>query len=357
MKKGMALPELAAQIKRERAEKRDFIAHTNRLQMREDGAIHLEVSGNAYDAVPTQHCLRQIGARVGIPSKYLERLSDGHKELLAQNVNHWFQQQPEKRMLRTLMNGQHIARAFLSDRYRPLDNHDLAEAVLPKLAKAGCEVLSSQITETRLYIQAATPRLQLDLAKFKREGRKLSEVDPVQAGAVISNSEVGCGAIQIEPMLWKLGCFNGMILPMAMRRHHVGRSIFAELEEASEFFSDSTRQLDDRAFWAKVIDVVDATFDKDGFETLVKKFGEAQNVRIDNTVDAIEEITDRFQLKEDESKSVLNHLIEGGDTSLFGLINAVTRTSTDVESYDRAVELERVGGDILELPQTLWSKN
>jgi hypothetical protein len=30
--------------------------------------------------------------------------------------------------------------------------------------------------------------------------------------------------------------------------------------------------------------------------------------------------------------------------------------STDIEDYDRAIEFERLGGDIIELPATEWAK-
>ena len=63
----------------------------------------------------------------------------------------------------------------------------------------------------------------------------------------------------------------------------------------------------------------------------------------------------RFQLNDNEKDNILNHLIEGGDLSLFGLINAVTRTASDVESYDRSIELQRIGGKIIELPKNVWN--
>ena len=36
-----------------------------------------------------------------------------------------------------------------------------------------------------------------------------------------------------------------------------------------------------------------------------------------------------------------------GDCSQYGLINAVTRASQDIEDYGRATELERLGGELL----------
>ena len=53
-------------------------------------------------------------------------------------------------------------------------------------------------------------------------------------------------------------------------------------------------------------------------------------------------------------ESILPHLIRGGDISQYGLVNAVTRASQDVECYDRATQLEYVGGDILSLSGNQW---
>ena len=38
----------------------------------------------------------------------------------------------------------------------------------------------------------------------------------------------------------------------------------------------------------------------------------------------------------------------GNDLSHYGLVNAVTRASQDIEDYNRATELERIGGVLLE---------
>lgn len=46
--------------------------------------------------------------------------------------------------------------------------------------------------------------------------------------------------------------------------------------------------------------------------------------------------------------SILRHFIMGNDFSHFGLVNAVTRSSQDVADYNRATELERIGGTLLD---------
>ena len=70
----------------------------------------------------------------------------------------------------------------------------------------------------------------------------------------------------------------------------------------------------------------------------------------DNPVQAVEELADRFLLTQNERGDVLRQLFMGGDSSRYGLINAVTAASKLADSYERATELERIGGELLALP-------
>jgi hypothetical protein len=96
-------------------------------------------------------------------------------------------------------------------------------------------------------------------------------------------------------------------------------------------------------------------FDLGRFTNLAQKFADTATLRLTNPTDAVDKVVEKFQLSERESKGVLDNLIAGGDNSLFGLVNAVTRTAEESESYDRAIELERMGGQIIELPQQTWN--
>lgn len=346
MKAGRPLREIAAQIQREAKERKDFRTPTDQLHFTDQGDIEFMVKRTPYSATPTGHCLRQICARSNIPAQYAERMATEAPTLLAENINHWWKAKPEPRMLRTLLNGQHKARAFVSERYRPLENVDLAAAVLPKLEGIGCEVLSCEITETRLYIQAATPKVEARLVG-----------DRVRAGCVISNSEVGLGSLGLDELLYYLACKNGMVSQRVMGRYHIGRKSdpLFELDAAAEYYTDATKEMDDRAFWMKVQDATTALFDKDRFLARVAKFESTTEQKI-KPMEAVEEVSQRFKFNQTEKDAVLEHLIDGArGNSLFGLINAVTRTAQDVESYDRSIELQRIGGQILELPKSTWN--
>ncbi len=342
MKTGKSLVEMAQELERQSEAKKDYIADTRVLEMTPAGELALQ-NGSRHEFPVTDHAHNQIAQRLDIPTKYYSRMRSAAPELLAANVNEWFHSQPERRMVRTL-DGQ--ARAFLSDRYRRLDHMDLAEAVLPVLGEMGegIQIVSAEMTEKRMYIKAVNRRLELEIKKG----------DVVQAGICITNSEVGLGSLRVEPLIFRLVCLNGMICQdYSTKKYHVGRA--AEDGDAFELYSDDTLKADDRAFFLKVQDTVRAAVDIAKFSTIVERMKEATEQKIEgNPVAAVEVLSDKFGYNNDEKSSVLTHLIQGGDLTAYGMLNAITRTSQDLEDYDRATELERDGSKVLSLPSSSW---
>ena len=120
-------------------------------------------------------------------------------------------------------------------------------------------------------------------------------------------------------------------------------------------FSNETRQLSDAALWNQVKDIVIASMDGTAFEKIVHKLTAARTDQItQDPVKCVEIISDKNQLGEDDKVGILQHLIRGGDLTRYGLSNAITRHAEDCESYDKATELETLGGTIIELPKSEW---
>lgn len=334
MKQGRTIQDLAVELQRQLATKKDYVADTRSVEMLSNAQGTLSIEGiGTFD--PTEFCHEQLGSRLGIPRQYYDKMKAMSSHLLATNVNYWLKNNPERRLIRTIDGN---ARAFLSDRYRPLDNYDLCETVLPTIQKLGCKIESCELTERRLYLKAVNNRLQADI-----------EVgDAVQAGIVISNSEVGCGSVRIEPMIYRLSCKNGMIsADHSLRKYHVGKMEDGG-EGSYEFFRNETRQADDKAFWMKVRDIVEGSLTEVLFNQIVDKMRKAKGIAIVNDpIKAVEVLSKQHGLNEEEKSGVLKFLVQGGDLSLYGMLNAVTRQSQEVLDYDRATELERIGGDIL----------
>ena len=63
-----------------------------------------------------------------------------------------------------------------------------------------------------------------------------------------------------------------------------------------------------------------------------------------------------YGLNQGEQDDVLTYLIQGGDLSLYGLSNAITRASQNIESYDRATALEAIGWNVATMPATQWKE-
>lgn len=344
MKNGKSLVELAIELERQKDAKQDFVASTEAMEMTEDGYLALFDSDREHRFSITDNAHSQISQRLNIPLKYYKRMRSLAPDLLATNVNTWFLEKPERRMIRTL-DGK--ARAYLSDRYRRLDNFQLADFVLPVLKEWGddLKIVSAELTEKRMYIKAINQKLELEV----KPG------DAVQAGICISNSEIGLGSLSVEPLIYRLICTNGMIAQdHSTKKYHVGR---AADDSAFQLFSDETIAADDKAFFLKVRDTVKSAVELAKFSQIVQQLKDATQQPIEgNPVKTVEVLADDFHYSTDESSGILNHLIRGGDFTAYGLSNAITRTSQDLNDYDRTTDLERDGSRILSLSRSSWKK-
>lgn len=343
------LVALATELDRRQNAKRDYIAPTNKLQITEDAKSVLMIGQNEQHnqpLTPTAHFLKQAQSHFKVPADYADRIRTAHPDLYARTMNTLFEREPARRMIRTLDGN---ARAFLSDRYRPLDNFDLANAVLPFFAELpDARFESIEFTETRFYLKVVLPRIQGEVRKG----------DVVQAGVVISNSEVGSGALSIQPMTYRLVCLNGMIAAdHGQRRYHVGRKA-DDLAEMYEIYSDQTKRLEDAAFFSKVQDTMRRICSGETLNAIIEKMRAAtEQVIAPTAINAVvEEVTERFGYTQRTQQGILGHLIAGGDLSRYGLMNALTRQSQDEEDYELATKLEADGGRIIELAQTDWRK-
>jgi len=348
MRNGRTLVQLAQELERQLATKRDLVLHSAmmRHETDEQGDTALVVDhpeGGSFGV--TELARRQLAGKLSIPYAYFERMRTEQPALLDSNVNTWLQHDPGRKMLRTL-DGQ--ARAVLSDRYRRLDNHDLANAVIPILRTLeNMRFESVELTETRMYLKVVVPPLAYTM----------SPGDVVQAGIVITNSEVGHGTLSVQPLLYRVVCSNGLIVPdRALRKTHIGRALGGDDVDV-KVYQDDTLRADDKAFFMKVRDVVQATVSETAFLEAARKMQGTMGIRLTGyPVRSVEVLANRFAMQDGERAGVLRHLIEGGDLSGYGLVNAVTHYSQEVANYDRATEFEEIGGRLIELTPREWAE-
>lgn len=357
MKTGKSLTELAREIERQAAAKADYAAPAASLELRTNGHSELRVGElGPFEVQPLAH--RQLSSYLNIPAQHYDYLRHhtetlqvlvegrGPVPLFDVTLNTLLHGRPddERRLVRTLDDR---ARALLSDRYRPIDNDEIAERILPILAEfpgidwAGA---SMELTETRLYIKVVNTRVQADV--------KVG--DTVQAGVMVSNSEVGHGSFAITPLIFRLVCQNGMVRQdFARRKFHTGGILGRDSEdEVWQYLRDDTIRTRNEATVLEMRDLVREALSEALFGRLVDGLRQAAGIPITgDPARSVDIVTRQFGLTQDERGGVLRALIEGADLSLWGLANAVTATAQTQPSYDRSVELEAVGGQLLALPE------
>jgi len=353
---GTPLPNLLPELSRRAQAAKDYVAPAGRLRFTleqptgvEGAEARPEVALSGLNGGPlalTRHAHTQVAEYLGIPLRYYDRMAAEEPTLLLANANRWLERAGnEQRLVRTL---DHRVRAVLSDRYRPLDNMDLLEAVVPTLQRVGAKVVSSQVTDLRLYVETVLE---------EREG-EVKPGDVVRAGIAISNSEVGAGSLRIEPLLYRLVCRNGLIAKESrLRAFHLGGAAGGDSEGVRSFMRNETRQAADRAFFLKVRDVVEATFAGDLFAGMLDAARQAAGQPIERPLSEVVEVTtQRLALPEGLREPILETLARDGDLSRWGLVNAVTAQAHRSEQYEQNIDLQRAGGSILEWTAAEWSK-
>lgn len=343
MKEGLSLQDLAIELQNQRASMRDFKAPTNQLSYDQDSMLHM---GDENHFTANNLFMRQLTAWADIPKKYVDRMQSDAPDLLSRNLNHWLKKNNETRLVRTIAG---TARAFLSHRYRIIDNIDVVESVLPVFAEHQITTVSQQVTENHLYLKAVNTRKTFEIKRG----------DAVQFGVVVSNSEVGLGAVHVDPLVYRLVCDNGAIMADAgLRKFHIGRRL-QELDESMEVFKDETIEADNKAFFLKLRDVVTAAFDETQMMDVMKSIEEGTNRKLGEgrfLEEVVEVTSTRYGLNGLESEGILRRLIEGRDLTQWGLANAVTNLANSTSDYERATDLERLGGTIMTLPEKEWEE-
>ena len=340
MKSQLKLDELARQLMTQK--KKDVIVDTTNVDFHANGnnTLYLAEIDEAFTV--NDVALNQIATKIGLSKKYLDKMLDGHKSILQDNINYWFHNTPKQQMVRTIDG---TARAFLSDKYKRVDNDMIAQQVLPILLDKKYNILSCAITDTKMYIKASLPSLQ----------REVNKGDVVESGVIISNSEVGHGSVNISPFINRLVCLNGMVVNDARLNSRHLTSSQATIDGVYEILSDEAKELDSQALLAKVKDVVLSTSDEVRFGQQVQKMTDASGVKIKRPKKVIEILENKFDLTKDEGENILENLMNRDDkqpmANLWSVVNSITALGNTIEDYDRGTKMQEIGGRLLDMPE------
>lgn len=350
MKQGISMNELFAEVQRQNHAKKDYLIDSDEIYLSNSPngtTLGFCSGGNAHTFYVNDNAHAQIAQYLDIPKAYYDKMRREMPDLLVTNVNNWLQRGPfKKRMLRTLDDN---VRAFLSERYRRIDNKPLLDAIEPILSKHNdLTVKSCQITDTNLYIKLVNPRLQSEV--------KVGDI--VQSGVLISNSEVGRGNVTVCPLIYRLVCSNGMVAQnrlIGITQRHLGKTAPSEKQIAA--LAGQATGEDDKELLRRIGETIKIASDKSQFEGFVNQMKRAAVAEMEaDLAEKVVEVSSRqFGISKYETEGITNRLMESGDFTIYGLANAVTRHAQDVNSYDRSTELEATGYKIMTMSPALWA--
>ena len=319
--------------------------------------VRLGIKG--HEELPlNHHAHTQLAEKVGVPFAYYERMRKDAPQLFGQNVNHWLQNEPDRRLIRVAEG--HV-RAVLSDRYRVgLDNYNLAFKVAEQAKEHDATVLQCDLSESRMQIRIGVPnarekvgemtaelRARYSGSNYARRGSTLMNIDAdyVVPGLLVSNSEVGAGAFRVEPYVMRLICWNGLIGESSLYKIHVG----AKMELGEVVYSDDTLNTADELVWKQVRDIIDRTFDPAVLKAQVARLRGAKEVPVLKPVTVVDATAVKLRLSDKRREDLLRYFSAEGET-LFGLVNGITRLAQDFTDPDQQSDFERQAGTILATP-------
>ena len=366
------LQDLATLLRGQKARKIDVIAPAsairahNGLILLEDTAPDLTPDGVGMTTGiyrPTGVCDAGIADKLAIPAAYLRRMREQAPALYDQNVNGWLERDDRSFMIRCLRpddpasGGTGIARAWLTDSYKVIDNLDVLVAALDGIRQAGypVEVEECDLTERRMYVKVRCDAIQvmapLLMAGYRSPFTGASGADNpfISGGFVLTNSETGCGACALAPRMVAQVCRNGMTITRDARRMiHLG-----ERQQAGITWAGDTTDKSLALLTSMVRDTVTSILDPAYVQRAVRAMEKQAGHPVEDPVEAVKVISTRLRYTEDQQADILNHFIKGGDLTAGGILHAITSAAQVQDDADDAWEMENTALDALRLAAAL----
>jgi len=361
------LSTLLKQVQEQANRSQDFLAPTDQLVLmtgdRGDGSKVSQIIMEQAGGMPTQIlsandvAFDQIAQRAGLDVRTARRLQQGYSVEFDGLINAIWRKEPAVRMIRTYDNGNNtgIARAYVSDKFKTFDNAHLLNAALPQLMESDAQwrVVNGTVTDKRLY-------LRLKSEVITGEGAAVGDV--MALGIGMSNSEVGCGSINVYQMFWTLACLNGMQTEKRTRKSHITGA--RGDADTWGLLSDEAKDADNHSLSLQIRDLTAAYASRESFDEVLEKMRQAHADPINGSPQvAVESLGKVLALTKKETASVLDGLLAtigqagyaGQPVTRATMVNAVTAVAHQADA-DTVDDWQKLGGRVLDLPRSDWQR-
>ena len=323
---GNKFNEVLQQVWRDDENKRDQLINIHQLRMSDTGGL-ITLNGTDRVLAMSDHALSQIFSRLGIPVHYGKRLMAERPDLVAKEFNHWVRGTEERLLLMRYRegDGDGMVRAFLSDKYAPLDNRDVSDMLARIVQKMGdeTELSSFYMDDRRLHVRMTFPSLTARLGESVT-----GEEDDVRVGVDIVNSEVGASALTVTPLIWRLVCSNGLRAwatdGETFRQRHIHLKPWEIYNRMTEAVGSAVGRGDE----------------------MIEQFIATRGVPVDDPLHVIEKLSKKELYSKEIVEEVKNNFMIEPQNTVYGLVNAYTRTARELPN-ERRMDMERLAGRLM----------
>ena len=272
----------------------------------------------------SRYALGQLGSKIGVPARYLEKcVSSGRIDLAQDNVNSWLEDFNKDLFIREY-DGR--IRGVLSSKYSVCDSHEILDVVDDAVDLSTYKIKGSFLNEERLHVRLVSKEM------LPIDGEDLF------AGLFIDSSDVGRSILTVKFGIYKQVCTNGLVIARAggvlFEQKHIGITA----EEFHDGLSKSLSNVD--MLTEHAVERVQYTKEQG-----VSKFN-ISSLDKDQMDEFIQYIRQQTNLSEESASKVITLMREKYDDSKWGYINSITEVAQDF-TLERRLELERIAGNLL----------
>jgi len=337
----------------------DYAVPSEVMNVRSLSDRHLEFdAGEGMTWQATDYAAGQLCDRLskGLRSFGNELVSRGHNNMRADIMDRMLHLGDEGRkfQVRTIQpNGHRLARAVVSDAYKPIDDDILIDPMVDLISDKSkhWRALGGQLTDTHTRIRYITREPEIiGIGPNSRNWH---------VGFEYSNSEVGAGSCCFKLFVFDSFCENGMVFGskslIDVNYIHKGTRISSdfglvseeriqqmELNTIRDSVADATRYVLDQDFTKKIGLMVE--------NNLARKLEGGATQQIEQ----IKQLGSWAGLSKTESEAAIAHW-DSRESNAIGVASAITRLAQEKENYEGRVRLETAGGKLLDMPEKRWN--
>jgi len=297
--------------------------------------VHAAVTG---PLVPTERGLRSMAERLGIPATWLVDLitKDDEWHAASNLINNLIYSAHAKGQHYLVRQIDHKIRAVLSDRYRRIDNFDLIGPFIRGIESW----LPDRVDVDYAHVDGSGMSVAVTFPEALHVEQGEAKGDTFQGGFLLRNSEVGLGAMECVPRIWRVACSNGLIVEeKKFRKVHLGANL-----------TDGARDVLQQAIYESIQHCLDA------MPAIVEAMHSRRAEPEDNIPARLDALAKHHSLGDDGRNKLFQAFAQEPDYSRYGVIQAVTAAARDEDDLEAKQNLESLGGVLVQMPRTDYER-